>query len=701
MTSAEDDQESPSSQRREALAEIKKEIPPLFVGVDKGSVGGLELTEQTPALLGDMTMATTLMDIGDSFGHPAHPSVSRSRNSPVEDDDDDDDDVVFIESRQPSSVSAPAIADQRNFRFMSSKNEKPQGNYSVISLSSRDLASQKGNRSETVVIDDEEAIETHGGVEKTSSCFIEWGLPGTKNKTKDLDLSTSSLSRNKTKTGVGPFNPGRMNVAGDMFQNEEFATHHSPDSWISQSASFPRNQKQPGMDSLSPVALLRKQNFQLTAQQQLTKPAKITCANCKKPLQKGQTAYQRKGSAHLFCSTTCLSSFSHKRTQNTRSVICKKDASTKKANVLPVESSKSFQEFCNTSCLSPCGKNQNLKKGVFNKSRCTICSKLTEIRHEVSVNNVTHKLCSNHCFNKYRLANGLIMNCCEHCGEYMPSKSTGSNILVIGGQQKRFCCHSCVNEYKQMMETKSKKPSASENRKRNAVREENEKHFCGSSSIFLENIEGIPDKKEKTSELQVSVECSTDTLLITKNVNLPPPSMSTIADIFQEQLEEKNSEASIVPVVLSADPGTWPRILNIKQRDTLVDNVPPQVRNFNFPKDNTGRKFSETYYTRILPNGEKTTRSWLLYSTSKDSVFCLYCKLFGEGKNQLKNENGCKDWQHLSHILSKHEESEMHINNSVKYSKLKSALKENKTVDAVERRLYENEKNDGVLLLYT
>ncbi|KAL0615131.1 Zinc finger MYM-type protein 5 [Plecturocebus cupreus] len=116
------------------------------IGVDKCSVGGLELTEQTPALLGDMAMATTLMDIGDSFGHPAHPLVSRSRNSPVEDDDDDDDDdVVFIESIQPPSVSAPAIADQTNFRFASSKNEKPQGNYSVISLSSRDLASQKGN----------------------------------------------------------------------------------------------------------------------------------------------------------------------------------------------------------------------------------------------------------------------------------------------------------------------------------------------------------------------------------------------------------------------------------------------------------------------------------------------------------------------------------------------------------------------------
>ncbi|KAK2112505.1 Zinc finger MYM-type protein 5, partial [Saguinus oedipus] len=166
-----------------------------FIGMDKCSMGGLVLTEQNPALLGDMAMATTLRDIGDSFGHPARPSVSRSRNSTVEDDDDDD--VVFIESIQPPSVSAPAIVDQRNFRFTSSKNEKPQGNYSVISLSSRDLASQKGNINETIVIDDEEDIETNGGVEKNSSCFIEWGLPGTKNKTKDLDFSTSSLSRNK------------------------------------------------------------------------------------------------------------------------------------------------------------------------------------------------------------------------------------------------------------------------------------------------------------------------------------------------------------------------------------------------------------------------------------------------------------------------------------------------------------------------
>ncbi|XP_032467181.1 zinc finger MYM-type protein 5 isoform X2 [Phocoena sinus] len=566
-------------------------------------------------------MAASLMDV--ALGDPASPLVNRSRNSSAEDDDDD---VVFIESIQPPSSSAPIIADQRNFIFAASRNEKLQGNYSIILPSSRGLASQKGSVSETIVIDDEEDMETNGKEKTISSSFIEWALPGSQNRTKDLDFSTSSLSRSKTKTAVGPFNPGRMNVAGDVFQNGGFTAHHNPDSWISQSASFPRNQKQPGVDSLSPVDSLPKQISQPSVQQQPTKPAKITCANCKKPLQKGQTAYQRKGSAHLFCSTTCLSSFSHKRTPKKRKVTCKKGAPAKKATLVPQgESSESFQKFCGTS-LSPYEDNQNLRKRVLNKSRCTICSKLTE-----------------------------------------------------------------------MMETNSKKVLASENRKRNAVREENERELYGSLNILLEKIEKIPVKKEKTSELQVSAECSQDTPLVQQDVNLPP-SVSTIADKFQEQLEEKQAEDSIIPAVLSADPGTWPRILSIKERDTLVENDPPQVRNFNFPKDSTGRKFSETYYTRILPNGEKTTRSWLLYSTSKDSVFCLYCKLFGEGKNQLKNENGCKDWQHLSHILSKHEESEMHINNSVKYSKLKSDLKKSKTV---EHRLQENMGKEGVKLLYT
>ncbi|XP_074939081.1 zinc finger MYM-type protein 2 isoform X6 [Phalacrocorax aristotelis] len=424
--------------------------------MDTSPLGGLELSEHTPGLLGNTTMAAGLANVGNTFGGPPSSLVSRPnkfQNSPIEDDDD----VVFIEPIQPPQNSTSLMADQRNAAFTSSRNEELQGNDCKMLPPPKDLNSQKGSISETIIIDDEEDIETNQGQEKNASSFNERKLPECKNRTNDMEFSASSFSRSKTKTGVGPFNPGRMNVAGDVFQNGESVTHHNPDSWISQSASFPRNQKQPGVDSLSPVASLPKQIFQPSAQQQQpSKQVKVTCANCKKPLQKGQTAYQRKGSAHLFCSTTCLSSFSHKPTPKKLCVMCRKDITTMKGTIVAqVDSSESFQEFCSTSCLSFYEDKQNPSKGVLNKSRCTICGKLTEIRHEVSFKNMTHKLCSDHCFNRYRMANGLIMNCCEHCGEYLPSKGAGNNILTVDGQQKRFCCQNCVGEYKQTLSVQS------------------------------------------------------------------------------------------------------------------------------------------------------------------------------------------------------------------------------------------------------
>lgn len=36
---------------------------------------------------------------------------------------------------------------------------------------------------------------------------------------------------------------------------------------------------------------------------------RVSCSGCKKVLLKGQTAYQRKGSSQLFCSTICLTSY--------------------------------------------------------------------------------------------------------------------------------------------------------------------------------------------------------------------------------------------------------------------------------------------------------------------------------------------------------------------------------------------------------
>ncbi|TSV41622.1 Zinc finger MYM-type protein 2 [Bagarius yarrelli] len=246
------------------------------------------------------------------------------------------------------------------------------------------------------------------------------------------------------------FNPGRVNSTTQPVQNGETGTHQRSDSWISQSASFPRNQKQPGVDSPSPTASLPKAPGQSSAgSQQPPRTMKVTCANCKKPLKKGQTAYQRKGSSHLFCSTTCLSAFSHKPTPKKSCTMCKKDITSMKGTIVAqVDSSESFQEFCSTGCLAAYENKQNSPKNTI-KTKCTVCGKLTEIRHEVSFKNITHKICSDACFNRYRMANGLIMNCCEQCGNYLPSRATANHFLLIDGQQKRFCCQNCVRDYKQ------------------------------------------------------------------------------------------------------------------------------------------------------------------------------------------------------------------------------------------------------------
>ncbi|XP_034550661.1 zinc finger MYM-type protein 2 isoform X2 [Notolabrus celidotus] len=252
------------------------------------------------------------------------------------------------------------------------------------------------------------------------------------------------------------FNPGRgSGPMGQLVQNGDTGTHNRADSWISQSASVPRNQKQTGVDSPSPATSLPKPPGQSSSStsssgsQPQPRTVKVTCANCKKPLKKGQTAYQRKGSTHLFCSTTCLSAFSHKPAPKKSCTMCKKDITNMKGTIVAqVDSSESFQEFCSTGCLGAYENKQNPPKSGL-KTKCTVCGKLTEIRHEVSFKTVTHKICSDACFNVYRRANGLIMNCCEQCGDYLPSRASANHFLLVDGQQKRFCCHNCIREFKQ------------------------------------------------------------------------------------------------------------------------------------------------------------------------------------------------------------------------------------------------------------
>ncbi|XP_007892255.1 zinc finger MYM-type protein 3 isoform X2 [Callorhinchus milii] len=176
---------------------------------------------------------------------------------------------------------------------------------------------------------------------------------------------------------------------------------------------------------------------------------KVTCANCRKPLQKGQTAYQRKGAPQLFCSSTCLTTYSQRPTSIKICTFCNKDIfNTKELVVAQAGSSQSFQEFCNTTCLS-LYEAKLLKPTLSDESaRCSICNKKGKILHEVSNGNVVHRLCSNACFSKFRASNGLKTNCCDNCGVYFYNRGFMLQYLYHEGQQRRFCNTGCLNMYK-------------------------------------------------------------------------------------------------------------------------------------------------------------------------------------------------------------------------------------------------------------
>ncbi|XP_016316342.1 zinc finger MYM-type protein 2-like [Sinocyclocheilus anshuiensis] len=266
------------------------------------------------------------------------------------------------------------------------------------------------------------------------------GLEGAENGlqiSSAFSLNPEAQQNQGTASRPSPmFNPGRIGAASQPVQNGETGTHQRSDSWISQSASFPRNQKQPGVDSPSPAAPLPKPPCQSSSgSQQPQRTMKVTCANCKKPLKKGQTAYQRKGSSHLFCSTTCLSAFSHKPAPKKSCTMCKKDITNMKGGtiVAQVDSSESFQEFCSTGCLAAYENKQNPQKNQL-KTKCTVCGTLTE------------SYCTTACMTKSKFA-AAAQNSEPSCHFCKRNALPQYQATLPEGKVLSFCSSQCVTKF--------------------------------------------------------------------------------------------------------------------------------------------------------------------------------------------------------------------------------------------------------------
>ncbi|XP_056245630.1 zinc finger MYM-type protein 2 [Seriola aureovittata] len=437
------------------------------------------LSEDTPstdcieldASVGTIDMSTAVMP-SKTPSPPASSSASTveapppkpptTAAEPIVIDDEEDSEQKHTSSSSPAPPGASSVSHSPG----ALSSTEPDSEIRIASVTTLGSSSQKGSSTVSAVSTPPHPVDVQADLNLmiTSVTSLQGGAAAVtaagegQAEENGLQISNAFSLNPDTPSGrpTASFNPGRgSGPMGQLVQNGDTGTHNRADSWISQSASVPRNQKQTGVDSPSPATSLPKPPGQSSSStsssgsQPQPRTVKVTCANCKKPLKKGQTAYQRKGSTHLFCSTTCLSAFSHKPAPKKSCTMCKKDITNMKGTIVAqVDSSESFQEFCSTGCLGAYENKQNPPKSGL-KTKCTVCGKLTEIRHEVSFKTVTHKICSDACFNVYRRANGLIMNCCEQCGDYLPSRASANHFLLVDGQQKRFCCQNCIREYKQ------------------------------------------------------------------------------------------------------------------------------------------------------------------------------------------------------------------------------------------------------------
>ncbi|KAM7373555.1 hypothetical protein PAMP_008397 [Pampus punctatissimus] len=186
----------------------------------------------------------------------------------------------------------------------------------------------------------------------------------------------------------------------------------------------------------------------------------MSCSHCKKSLMKGQTAFQRKGSPALFCSTACLTtSLPTAKGVNKICYNCQKVIFRPQDVILSPDNKGIMKEFCSQNCLTAFNYKKNtlnLKKVVPTQktlqpqSLCSMCTRYCISKHEVILSGSVHKLCSDACFNRFRTVNNLSMAGCANCGSYCHSKPL---MLKLEDGNKTLCNAECLNKYKEKTKT--------------------------------------------------------------------------------------------------------------------------------------------------------------------------------------------------------------------------------------------------------
>ena len=92
-----------------------------------------------------------------------------------------------------------------------------------------------------------------------------------------------------------------------------------------------------------------------------------------------------------------------------------------------------------------------------------------------------------------------------------------------------------------------------------------------------------------------------------------------------------------------SDPGRWPEHLQVRDRQCIVLcklKTESQLKEMikTMPSDYTGKMFYKSLLHSQLSNSrEKLLRDWIVWSSSKNVLYCITCLLYSSGKSLEKH----------------------------------------------------------------
>ncbi|XP_019726386.1 zinc finger MYM-type protein 4-like [Hippocampus comes] len=375
----------------------------------------------------------------------------------------------------------------------------------------------------------------------------------------------------------------------------------------------------------------------------------MLCAHCQKGLLKGQTAYQRKGSPALFCSTGCLtSSLSSSKSVKTCHR-CQKRISRPQDIILAPDVDGLMRGFCSEPCLSAFTLNKSAdakalaSSDVKLQSVCSMCAKYDISKHEVVLSGVVHKMCSDSCFKLFRTANQLTMAGCANCGSICHVRPL---LLKMEGSSKTLCNLDCLIKYKKKVKMnlpcamcRSPRPLADMFHNKSNT-DDSVSLYCSSSCIMAFMVQSVT-----SSGTHLNCENCGKNALPAYHLAMSDTTIRNFCTLpcvmaFQEKFKMKQKQMTIfpkLPVASSQEPSTTPPL--------------PQAASATLDCAQCARQMTAKPDVIHVKDKVVFVCSWscaLEFKTSKNiSAKCEYCKM-DKISREVKRING-KDCSFCSH----------------------------------------------------